>query len=218
MAIVIIPLCFLVKLMARVKIHYFVALITTTVIGVICMNGEIIQFLSAMLFLLASLGNDYISSQVDFSPSLEVEISPLRLIYAYVYCFPVIYFSYYSKRDYTNNVILRTCVNLSWLVMVWRLFSVVFGSTIFSRPFDYLLFFALWGYAYMFRDIFLKRRSFPKIIITVAFIGTLLVSEIKAIYMYHGWNSYMTVFSHDCIEQNYYVRDVDNINATRIRR
>jgi len=40
--------------------------------------------------------------------------------------------------------------------MVWKCYFGPYGITIFTRPVDYLIWFAVWGNSYMLRDIYLN--------------------------------------------------------------
>ena len=46
---------------------------------------------------------------------------------------------------------------MSCFVMVWKCYFGPYGITIFTRPVDYLIWFAVWGNSYMLRDIYLNK-------------------------------------------------------------
>lgn len=221
-ALFLVPLySLLIHLLSRIKLDFKIVLPFVVGVGLFFYSETGHSFVNLLSVVLYATDVNYLQQ---FSNTMqgnlnEVDFTLWRVIYAIIYCFPLVYFQVFAKEQYSSNRHLRVCVNLSWLVFVWKQYLIMFGSTIFTRPADYLIWFAVWGYAYMLRSIYsVKKNSVPSFVFLVFFICIISLIQVRRLYSYFGDNDYLTVFSNDCINQKYYPRGTVEFNEKRWRR
>lgn len=208
-AFILIPFYFIIKRMSRIIVDFKVAVIIVVFLAILFGFDAIQYFLRELSLLLKLTGNDYFEYYstvllMEYESTISVK---LLMLYGVVFCFPLFYFQVVSKERYNTDPMVRLCVNLSWIVMVWRFFFSKLGSDMFVRPIDYLLWFALWGYAYMLEDIWRKKKTFISCSIFAFFMLTILFEQYNFNKFYYSDNKYMTVLTKECAEIRTYNRN-----------
>lgn len=216
-AVFLLPFYFLIRPLSKLKLNYVYVLFTVLVVGIVFAQGVVMRILLSLSVALSGSG---IANLSDFSLAMDKYLVDnfdfMRIVTAVFFCFPLIYFRTVSKCVYEQDRHLRLCVNMSCFVMVWKCYFGPYGITIFTRPVDYLIWFAVWGNSYMLRDIYLNKRRTILPLLSSLYIILYMYVRVQSYSLYFGDNNYMTIFSQECIDQKYYIRDLEDASK-RIR-
>jgi hypothetical protein len=206
---VLVPLYFFVRWISKVKFKIWLVVVMI-VLFILIAKLQIIQD-SLILFTIvfSVIGGDYGSYYVDIFNILNFGSGGiLSVILSLVSVSPLLYFICFRRKIYENDLILRTCVNLSWIYIVWK---VNFNVDLLTRPVEFISWFALWGFGFMIQDFMVtsvRRFHVIPFILFLSFIVCNSYSLSSFIGNYYGDNHYMTVFSKDCQSLNIYERDL----------
>ena len=208
-AVFLVVIYFFIKYISNIRLNYLYVLLIVLTLGIVFAHGTVMRMLMSLSVLLAASGNTNLN---DFSHAMDIYLDDqfdyLRIVTAVFFCLPLLYFSIVSKTQYENNSHLRLCVNLSCFVMVWKCYLGPYGITIFTRPADYLIWFAVWGYSYMLKDIYTNQRKTIFPLLSLFYIMFYMFVRVNSYGSYFGDNNYLSVFSQECYDQKYYDRDI----------
>ena len=222
-AFLLFPLYYLIKLLSQKRLAFLPVLIIVISFITICRLEMIEDMLRSLSFLYLYIGGDYGAYYFDKLSNIETGAGGfIGVVLSFVSCIPLFYYTRYRRDAYENNIVLRTCVNCTWIAATWR-YNLT--SDLMTRPADYLLFFQVWGFAYMFKDVLSSIRvslNFKEIAITAICVFSLSYHMNNFISNYYGDNNYMTIFTDDCYNHRIYDRyqgfsDTSDRNYKRIR-
>lgn len=93
-------------------------------------------FLNLLGSVLSVFSSNLSSYYLNYLNNIDNDMTRFSLIWSGISTVPLFYFNYFNKETYEKNDFLRLCINLSWIVVTWR---ICFTHDILRRPTDYLL-------------------------------------------------------------------------------
>lgn len=219
-AFMLFPIYFLIKYCTKANFNIKLLFVVIVIFVYASQNQMIQTAIESMSLVFSLIGGDYGRYYVEKFSIIEFQANGLIGIFLSILSLsPLIYFKLYNKQEYENNLIVRTCVNISWIYVVWK---NCISSDLFTRPVEYLSWFSLWGIAFMVNDIIksLRKKINPvPVILCSAYLICWAWSFSGFISRYYGENNYMTVFSKECRELRIYDRLLQRIEpgTKRIR-
>ena len=205
-ALLIIPYCYVIRWLstANVKISIvFVLVLSFVIISQLEMVGNLLQKFAVFFTLIGDGTSEYYLIKLqELETTANGKVGVVLSIFSLL---PLFYFKIISKKRYNEDKLLRICVNLSWISIVWR---NAMSVDLLSRPIEYFLWFQVWGAAYFFDDVF---KHFSKHILMSSFGVVYLVlfvyQETTFIHRYYSDNNYMTIFTKECQDLRIYDRE-----------
>lgn len=204
-AIFIIPFCLFIYWMKKCDLNIYIMMILMIVLFFLQYSSS---FYYLMMFITIGLGTiesditDYYSNW--FVDQEMVEGSLLNGLIILFSVVPLIYFKLYNHYEYKSNNWLRVSVNTMIFCICW---DSTFRLDIFTRMNAYLMWFNIWGYGYMIKDVFISRYiNVGKIMIVSLVICFCSLTTVVHINHYYGNNNYVTILSDDCLNLKVYQR------------
>lgn len=204
-AFMLFPIYFFVKWISNKNLNILAIGFISMSVVIICQNQMIQEIIENFGFVFILIGGDYGTYYAEKFINLEMETNGTIGIFLSIFSLtPLIYFKIYNKQAYQNNTILRTCVNISWIYVVWK---NNLSLDLFTRPIEYISLFSLWGVAFMLNDIIKNSLNIVAISLCMAYIVCSTWSLYHFIDRYYGDNNYMTILSKECYQLRIYQRD-----------
>lgn len=212
-AFMLFPIYFFVKWISGKNLNILVVGIISLSLVIMSQNAMIQEIIGNLGFIFILIGGDYGMYYAEKFINLEMEANgTIGIFLSILSLAPLIYYKTYNKQAYNNNIILRTCVNLSWIFVVWK---NSLSNDLFTRPAEYISLFSLWGFAFMLNDIMIKsirgKLNLMAISLCMAYMVCSAWSSYNFITRYYGDNNYMTILSEECYHLRIYQRDRSSI-------
>lgn len=206
------PIYFFIRWISNVKLNLTVVAGIVAVFVIVCQNEMIQELLKNLGFIFILIGGDYGTHYAKQFINLEMEANgTIGIFLSFFSLAPLIYYKIFNKKAYQTNKVIRTCVNLSWIFVIWK---NNLNLDLFTRPAEYLSWFSLWGFAFMLNDImmnFHKRFNVIALSLCFAYLVCSGWSLHNFINRYYGDNNYMTILTRECYQLKIYQRDRSSI-------
>lgn len=216
-AILIIPYCFFVKWLVNKRLKFGLVFPVVLLLDTMRATGFANTILLRIMLLLPSENVNYLEYYVKLIMDANIKgVSFGGFVFMFVSITPLFYFTTFRKVEYETNRILRLSVNITCIIMTLRYF--VMDIPIFTRVFDYLIWFEIWGIGFMINDIFSNKKItyHAKIFVWVV-IFVLLIKHWAKISDQYGNNNYMTILTDECKKQMIYDRNPFYRDKKRVR-
>lgn len=218
-AILLIPIYFFIRWIAKVQFRFIIIFPIVISVTFLFSTQGINSFLNLFTLFFSAYDSNTSAYYLNYlSSDIENSMTKFSLVWTALSTVPLFYYNYINKESYKNNKYLRLCVNLSWIVITWR---TCFTQDLLKRPTDYLLWFQVWAYAFVLKDMFFeKKKQVSTILLGLLFFTAIYIQEFKFIQSYYGENNYLTIFSHECEQLRIYKRSFvlgEEKNFKRIR-
>ncbi len=205
-ALLFIPYCYIIRYLSRINMRLsiaFLIVVAFVTISQLEMVADLLQK-GAIFFTLISgeTAEYYLIKLQDLEMTANGKIGIVISIFSLL---PLFYFKLLAKERYNKNKILRVCVNLSWVSIVWR---NAMSADLMARPVEYFMWFQVWGVAYFLDDV--ARYGSKRILMSVAGIVYCILfiyQEASFISRYYGNNTYMTIFTKESVDMKIYDRE-----------
>lgn len=211
-AFMLFPIYFFIRWISNVKLNLTVVAGIVAVFVIVCQNEMIQELLKNLGFIFILIGGDYGTHYAKQFINLEMEANgTIGIFLSFFSLTPLIYYKIFNKKAYQTNKVIRTCVNLSWIFVIWK---NNLNLDLFTRPAEYLSWFSLWGFAFMLNDImmnFHKRFNVIALSLCFAYLVCSGWSLHNFINRYYGDNNYMTILTRECYQLKIYQRDRSSI-------
>lgn len=214
-AILLIPFAVIVKWMSKIQLKFTVVFFITIICCIIVYSGLIGETIGIYFFLFSMMDVNYTNYYSETILPNEISSGGIHnVLMCLISIMPLYYYKNFNLSKYKENKFLRLSVNLVWIIIVWK--ELFLPIVVLTRIVDYLVWFEIWGFAYMISDIADSKRQVKLLFLSIFFI-VIVYNDYKIINSYYGDNNYLTIFSEECLDMRIYNRDADNFSANRVR-